>query len=195
MKKLIILAFSLIALFVPATIYASSCDSEGEGYFIKFTLEGQEYNLTFGFTDIGTGEPYVALFPGVTNGDLITFFGSNVESDSSVVREDLDNVIDVRARLYPHTQGVYEDDYDTAGNTIISYGELDIYISENSEIYLYNSTSGTLTITVFGEEGEAVEGTFNITFEGGIASADIGDSPLTVTGEFRLKRVPWEDIT
>ena len=194
MKKFIISVFALIVLFVPATIFASSCDSEGEGFFIKFTLEEQEYILTFGFTDVGTGDPYVVLFPGVTNGDLISIFGSTVESDSSVVREDLDNVIDVRGRLYPHTQGVYEDDYDAAGNTINSYGELGIHISENSVVYLYSSTSGIITITSFGAEGEAVEGTFDITFEGGIAPASIGDSPLAVTGEFRLKRVSWEDI-
>jgi len=194
MKKLIIICFTVVVFFVPLILFASSCDSEGEGYFIKFTLEGQEYNLSFGFTDIETGEPYIVLYPGVTNGDLIIFFGSNVESDSSVVREDLDNVIDVRARLFPHTPGTYEDDYDAATNSINSFCELDIYISQNSEVYLYDSTSGTTTITVFGAEGEAVEGTFNITFQGGLAPAAIGDSPITVTGEFRLKRVSWEDI-
>ena len=108
MKKVIIICFTVVVFFVPAFLLASSCDSEGDGYFIKFTLEEQEYNLTYGFTDIGTGEPYVVLFAGITNGDMISFFGSSVESDSSVVREDLDNVVDVRARLYPHTQGVYE---------------------------------------------------------------------------------------
>ena len=194
MKRLIIPLFALFVLWVPAFIFASSCDSEGADYYIKFTMDGQEYILTLGFTDVGTGDPYVVLYPGITNGDLIIFFGSNVESDSAVVREDLDNVIDMRARLYPHTMGVYEDDYNAATNTINSYGELDIYISENSDVYLYSSTSGIITISVFGAVGEAVEGTFDITFEGGIAPADIGDSPLTATGEFRLKRVPWEDI-
>lgn len=194
MKKLIIICFAAIMFFVPAIVFATRCDSEGEDFYVKFTLEGEEYILTFGFTDIGTGEPYVVLFAGITNGDMISFFGSSVESDSSVVREDLDDVVDVRARLYPHTQGVYEDDYDTATNTITSYGELRIYISENSEVYLYSSTSGTITISVFGEEGEAVEGTFNVTFAGGLPPAELGDSPITVTGEFRLKRVSSEEF-
>ena len=192
MKKVIIICFTVVMLFVPAFLFASSCDSEGEGYFIKFTLEEQEYNLTYGFTDIGTGEPYIVLYPGVTNGDLILFFGGSVESDSSVVREDLDNVVDVRARLIPHTQGVYEDVYDMATNTINSYGELSLFISENSVLYLYESSSGTISISVFGEEGEAVEGTFDITL--GIAPLDLGDSSLTITGEFRLKRVSSEEI-
>ena len=177
MKKVIIICFTVVMLFVPAFLFASSCDSEGEGYFIKFTLEEQEYNLTYGFTDIGTGEPYIVLYPGVTNGDLILFFGGSVESDSSVVREDLDNVVDVRARLYPHTQGVYEDDYDTTTNTIQSYGALVLLIIENSELYRYESSagsSGTITISVFGEEGEAVEGTFDITL--GLGPAALGVS-------------------
>jgi len=179
MKKVILICFIVVGLFVPAFLFASSCDSEGEGYFIKFTLEGQEYNLTYGFTDIGTGEPYIVLLPGAgdEDGDLIRFFGSSVESDSSVVREDLDNVVDVRARLYPHTQGVYEDDYDTTTNTIQSYGALVLLIIENSELYRYESSagsSGTITISVFGEEGEAVEGTFDITL--GLGPAALGVS-------------------
>jgi hypothetical protein len=194
MKKIIIICFIVVGFLVPTFLFASSCDSEAQGYFVKFTLEEQEYNLTNGFTDIGTGEPYIILYPGVTNGDLITFFGSDVESESSVVREDLDNVVDVRARLFPHTHGIYEDDYDAATNTIHSYGELDLYVSVNSEVYLYNSTSGTITISVFGEEGDVVEGTFNVTLEGGLPPAELGDPSIVVTGEFRLKRISIEDI-
>ena len=79
-----------------------------------------------------------------------------------------------------------------ATNTINSYGELSLFISENSVLYLYESSSGTISISVFGEEGEAVEGTFDITL--GIAPLDLGDSSLTITGEFRLKRVSSEEI-
>jgi hypothetical protein len=42
--------------------------------------------------------------------------------------------------------------------------------------------------------GEAVEGTFDIIFETDMEPAGIGDSPLSVTGEFRLKRISQEDI-
>ena len=198
MKKVIIICAIVIGLFVPAFLFASSCDSEAQGYFIKFTMEGQEYNLTYGYTDVGTGEPYAVLLPGAGDegGDLIRFFGSDVESDSTVDREDLDNVVDVReVRLYPHTQGVYEDVYDMATSSINSHGALVLQIIENSELYRYESragSSGTLTISVFGEEGEAVEGTFDITL--GLGPAALGDPSLTITGEFRLKRVSSEEI-
>ena len=197
MKKVIIICYILLGVFVPAFLFASSCDSEGDGYFIRFTLEGQEYNLTYGYTDVGTGEPYVVLLPGEGDegGDLIRFFGSSVESDSSVVREDLDNIVDVRARLYPHTQGVYEDVYDMVTYSVYSHGALVLQIIENSELYRYESaagSSGTITISVFGEEGEAVEGTFDITL--GLGPTALGDPSLAITGEFRLKRVSSEEI-
>jgi hypothetical protein len=199
MKNVLIICIAAVVFFVPAFVLASSCGSEGddgfegEGYFIKFKEGEQEYNLTYGFSDVESGEPFAIVIPGGSAAVLIMVFASSVESDSTVVREELDDVIDVTARLYPHT-GEFEDDYDAATNSVNSFCELDIYISENSNEYLYGSTSGTVTITSFGAEGEAVEGTFSITFEGGMEPAALGDPTLDVTGEFRLKHLPLEVI-
>ena len=199
MKKVIVLCFAVVMFFIPAFLFATKCDSEGEGYFIKFTLEEQEYILSFGFTDVGTGEPYTVLHPGITNGDMIAFFGSNVETDFAFVREDLDNVIDMKGRLFPHTPGVYEDDYDVAQNTINSYGEVMINVIENSQDYPYRATSGIITITSFGAVGEPVEGTFDLTFTLWLPAGDsfaplFGADSYDITGSFRVKRVAVEDI-
>jgi hypothetical protein len=193
-KKTYMWTFTLMVLFAPAVIFASSCGSEEETFFIKYTLEGNEYVLNYGLADVRTGEPFAILDPIAANGDVISLFGSTIESDSSEVREDLENSIDVKGRLLPHTPEVYEDEYDAARNSDQSFGRLSIYIREDKAEYLYGSTSGTITVTSFGPVGEAVEGTFDIIFETDMEPAGIGDSPLSVTGEFRLKRISQEDI-
>ena len=73
MKKLIILCFVPLVVLIPAFLFAASCDSEGEDYYITFTMGGAEYTITFGYSDVDTGEPFAAVQPGEGEPDWIYF--------------------------------------------------------------------------------------------------------------------------
>jgi len=204
MKKVIVLCFVLLVCLMPAFLFASSCDSAGAEYYINFTLEGQEYSLTLGYTDVDTGDPMVVLWPSIANGEAIGFFATDIETDYSMTGEDPSNVIDIEGSLYPFTVGEYIGKYEFAPNGVIEtvgWGNFEINIIENDVYYYYRVASGYLTTTAFGAVGEAVEGTFDITVIRVIDLMETGDSrPLfgedsyDITGSFRLKRVAWEDM-
>jgi hypothetical protein len=62
MKKLFVFCFALIILLVPAFVFASSCDSAaGTEYFVKLTIEGEEYTCTFGHPNSDVDVPYAAV--------------------------------------------------------------------------------------------------------------------------------------
>ena len=190
MKRLIVLCFTVVLFLMPAYLFAASCDSAGEGYYITFTFDGEEYTLSYGYTDIESGEPFGALLTGDI--DEILFMGTSREFES--IEEPTDNVIYVIAYLHPFEEGVYVDDYDASANSIQSFGEITISVGENSNLYEYSSNSGTITVTSFGDVGEPIEGTFDLTFVGGLIPTAFGDSPEDVQGSFRVKRIAAEDV-
>jgi len=177
MKKLLVLCFVLGVIFVPAFLFASSCDSEGAEYYINFTLEGIEYSLTFGVTDIET-DPFAAAQSG---GSFTFMSGVNVETTS--FEEPSGDYARVEAIFNGATTGIFT----TASEDF----EVDIWIVEGGIYYYYFATAGILQVTTYGEVGGAVEGTFNLTLTGGIVPAALGDSPLTTTGSFRVKRIEY----
>ena len=180
MKKVIMLCVAVLVLLLPAYLFASSCESaNGEEYYINFTLDGVEYSCTFGFTDVGNGNPWAAVQPGGW-----TFAaGTNVEVSTD---DDIpDNWVYIEVWVYGATVGTY------------SYPDelVDLFI----EIYIegvyseYEANSGSLEITTFGEVGSAVEGRFNVGldlvfFEGGAFPLGTAHS---VEGTFRVERIEW----
>ena len=179
MKKLLVLCFILGVFFVPAFLFASSCDSEGEGaeYYINFTLEGVEYSCTFGFTGVET-DPFAAD----QSGGSWTFM-AGVNGETTPFGEPSGDYAWVEVYFDGSTIGTFtiaEEDFDFY-----------IWIAVGGNYYYYYTSAGTLQVTAYGEVGGAVEGTFNLTLEGGIEPAALGDSPLTITGSFRVKRIEF----
>ena len=197
MKRLIVLCVALIVILIPAFLFAASCDSEGADYYITFTMGGVEYNLSFGYSDVDTGEPFVAVQLGEP--DWIYFAGRSV--DSTEAETPTGDYICVESFLYPYTQGVYTGTYtlgiDGVPDSYIGDGYLYIDVVEEGEPYFYYSTSGTVTITSFGEVGEAVEGNFNVhisiplDFIIGSFAGPLLEIEYNIEGTFRLKRVEY----
>jgi len=193
MKKLLVLCFALVVMLIPALLFASSCDSAGDEYYIRFTMDGQEYILTFGYSDGSIDAPVVALSISDTQ-DRIYLFGSNWEEGGDTS----DILVDFLGSLFPYIQGEYLGDYTLAGvnglnSTYVGYGYLSIEILDIPDFYIYRATGGTLTITSFGDVGGAVEGTFDVTFTYMVPTA-LGDPTLAITGDFRLLRVSVDDF-
>jgi hypothetical protein len=194
MKKLVLLCCATILFFLPAYVFAASCDSD-EGYYVNFILEGEEYSCSFGNPDGDVEVPYAAvtLFdiaqePG---GEHIQLYGSNIETGTNP--EDLDFIINVQGYLYTDTPGNYTGEYDL--EDVLS--SVWIWIYSDSIWYPYTASSGTVTIDVFNEIGGSVEGSFNASFiisGDTIIRMDLGDSPQTITGSFRVKRIGEEDL-
>ena len=194
MKKIIVLCFVLLVIFVPISLFISSCDSAGEDYYIRFTLDGQEYILTFGYTDESTDAPVVALQQISDTQDLIVIYGSNWKEggDTSGI------LINFLGTLRPYVQGEHLGDYtleeiNGLNSVFVGYGYLSLEIFDIPDMYLYRATAGTVTITSFGDVGGAVEGTFDVTLTY-MVPLDLGDPTLPVTGDFRLLRVSEDDF-
>ena len=202
MKKLIVLCFVLLVILIPAFLFASSCESGGEGedFYIRFTMDEQEYLLTFGYSDDSTDAPVVALGHINDTQDVIDLFGTNWEEggDTSGI------LVDFYGSLLPYVQGEYLGDYTLTGNNgvgvnvlnsiYVGYGHLYINIWDDPDSYQYSTTGGTVTITSFGDVGGAVEGTFDVTFGIYLGPVALGDPTLTITGDFRLLRVSEDDF-
>lgn len=196
MKKLIVLCFALLVILIPAFLFASSCESGGEGedFYIRFTMDGQEYILTFGYSDGSTDAP-VATLQIVDTQDRIYLFGSNWEEDGDTSGI----LVDFWGSLVPYIQGEYLGDYTLAvinglNSIFVGYGNLSIEIFDIPDFYQYRATGGTVTITSFGDVGGAVEGTFDVTFGIDLGPVALGDPTLTITGDFRLLRVSIDDF-
>lgn len=177
MKKLLVLCFVLGVFFVPTFLFASKCDSEGAEYYINFTLEGVEYSCTFGFTGVET-DPFAAA----QSGGIYTFM-AGVTGETTLFGEPSGDYAWVEVYFEGSTTGTFT----TAGEDF----EVEIWIAEGGNYYYYYESAGTLQVTAYGEVGGVVEGTFDLTLEGGIEPAALGDSPLTITGSFRVKRIEF----
>ena len=137
MKKLIVLCFALLVILIPAFLFASSCESGGEGedFYIRFTMDGQEYILTFGYSDGSTDAP-VATLQIVDTQDRIYLFGSNWEEDGDTSGI----LVDFWGSLVPYIQGEYLGDYTLAvinglNSIFVGYGNLSIEIFDIPDFY------------------------------------------------------------
>jgi hypothetical protein len=167
----------LAVIFVPAFVFASSCDSGGAEYYINFTLEGAEYSCTFGFAD-GEKDPFAAS----QLGGSYTFMGG-VSGETDMYGEPSGDY----ARVEITFEGAAAATFTSAG---VSY-DVDIWMYTEGMYYHYYASSGTLEITTYEEVGGAVAGSFDLTLEGGIETFVLGDSPLTTTGSFRVKNIGY----
>jgi len=125
MKKLIVLCFVLLVMLIPALLFASSCDSAGDEYYIRFTMDGQEYILTFGYSDGSTDAPVVALQQINDTQDGILIYGSNWEEGG----ETSGISVSFLGSLRPYIQGEYLGDYTLAeinglNSIYVGYGYL-----------------------------------------------------------------------
>ena len=196
MKKIIVLCFTLLVIFTPAFLFASSCESGGESadYYISFTMDGQKYILTFGYSDGSTNAPVVALQHINDTQDIILIYGSNWEEG-----EDTSGIlVDFLGSLLPYVKGENIGDYTLEGinglNSIyVGYGYLSLELFDMPDLYIYRASGGTLTITSFGDVGGTVEGTFDIIFTY-MPPLALGDPTLAITGDFRLLRVSVDDF-
>jgi hypothetical protein len=194
MKKLIVLCFVLLVILIPAFLFASSCESGGGGedFYIRFTMDEQEYILTFGYSDGSTVAPVVVLQHISDTQDGIFLYGSNWEEGG----ETSGILVDFLGSLFPYIKGEYLGDYTLVvinglNSILVGDGYLSIEILDIPDFYIYSATGGTVTITSFGDVGGAVEGTFDVTFT---LPAALGDPTLAITGDFRLLRVSEDDF-
>ena len=184
MKKLIVLGFVLLLILVPASLFASSCESAGAEYYINFTVHGVEvddveYSCVFGATDIDTGDPYAAVQPedatylmGIT--EQVTF--NEIPTGDYAC---------VKCYLRAISEGTYTRSEGEFGLTID--------IIDGGEPNNYGTTSGTIIITSFGEVGETVEGSFDLHVQsfGIINFIPLLEYEYDVTGSFRVKRIEY----
>ena len=176
MKRIVVVCFVLAALFLPAFVFASSCDSEGTGFYINFTLEGVEYSCTFGYTDVEKDPFAAAQLEGI-----FTYI-AGVSGETNMYGEPSGDYAWVE---------VYFDGAEAATLTGDDF-EVDIWIYTGGEYYFYESSAGTLDITTYEEVGGAVAGSFDVTLEGGIDAFALGDPTLATTGSFRVKRIEYD---
>jgi len=196
MKKLLLLCFALSLLLVPSFVFAASCDSAGESdYFIKFTIEGEEYICSFGHPNSDIDVPYAAVTTGFLaqpiEEELIEFYGGTIDTGS--LPEELNSWVEVAGYLHVETAGTYTGVY-----TLGLMNNVRISIYNEPDFYIYYAQSGTVTIDVFNDIGGSVEGSFDASFVIGgdlvFSPLELGDSPQPVTGTFRVKRVSEEDL-
>lgn len=168
MKKLIIPLFVLLMLSVPAVIFASSCESAGEelpDYYISFSVDGQEYIMSFGVSGVEVN-PFATV-----EGGSATYFFATDDNTASTEIEPEDYIL-------IWFVGTEASDY-TAGEDLMDF----LYYIADAR---WELSSGTITITAFGDVGEAIEGTFIITLTDTATETETMDLE---NGKFRLLRI------
>jgi hypothetical protein len=148
----------------------------GPGY----TLDINEITFNFG-PPSNVSDPVLII---VDPNSLKISGGSNNEGGGQCAA-----TISIEGYLSPNSSdeyiGTYGDDVSDIGTCFISF-----QIGEGeSGPFFYNSTNETVTITSFGAVGSDVEGTFSCTLEFDSTIAPSFGSPLSVSGDFRLKSI------
>ena len=181
MRKLIVLGIVFLVMLIPAHLFASSCESvqEGAEYYINFTAGGVEHSCTFGATDINTGDPFAAVQP-----DDTTFI-MGISEQVAYSENPTGDYVYIEGYINAISEGTYaylNEDFN-----------LYIDIIDGGVTYLYGVDSGTLTISTFGEVGEAVEGSFEVHVLRFIIAnfTPLLENEYDITGSFRLKRVEY----
>jgi len=174
MKKWLIIAFCA-ALMVTVGMMVS-CTSEEAAYYVRFTANGETYELTKGFSDIANGDA-VAVISGET---YLALTGTTDNIDTSAIGDDGTEVQNaVFIVLVGTTTGTYDEE-----------GEIEVvFVIIDSVEYNINALS--VTVTVVNEVGSTVEGTFTAT----ITPEEGGDSIEITEGEFKLYRAEDDVIS
>ena len=185
MKKVIVLVFVGLVILVPAFLFWGCASEDGcsTEYYIKFTVNGQEYSLNSGTPQIDENTPAITVSP---NED--TIYTQNGTCGSA---DQMQLSIEFYGWLYPDTPGEYIGTYSQTGS---DDGLSNIYLMISEPFpdqSSYFQSGGTFTITTFGDVGGIVEGTFDVTWVSSAPAPSFG-SPMTTVGEFRLLRVSDE---
>jgi hypothetical protein len=174
MKKWLFIA--LCVAVVAAVGILVACTSDGAAYYVRFTADGQSYELTKGFTDIADGDAVAFI---VTADEYLVITGTtdNVTS-ADIGSEDVEIQNAVFVVLLGTTTGTYDEE-----------GEiLEVFIIINNVQYTINALS--ITVSTINEVGSTIEGTFTAT----IAPEGGGDEVVITDGEFKLYRAADDSI-
>ena len=185
MRKTYVYASLLVAVVGFLFFFAGSC-TKSDGlppYYIKFNFDGNEVVFDLGMTGIES-DPFASVTE--VDGFNTMFFATPLTTDVPGLP---DNYILIRIYDVENpSQIVYPRTY-----TYIPIGGDPLYIEyeDSGSGYSYNLDSGSLTVTSFGEVGEAISGTFSATLFKLIPSVAKAPAPtIEVTdGEFKVKRV------
>jgi len=185
MRKTYVYASLLVAVVGFLFFFAGSCTKSNglPPYYIKFTIDGNEVVFDLGMTGIES-DPFASVTE--VDGFNTMFFATPLTTDVPGLP---DNYILIRIYDVENpSQIVYPRTY-----TYIPIGGDPLYIEyeDSGSGYSYNLDSGSLTVTSFGEVGEAISGTFSATLFKLIPSVAKAPAPtIEVTdGEFKVKRV------
>ena len=196
MKKFKVMFFVILFSITSLLMLIGSCTGDSvscvltqtaDHYYIKFTMNGPGYTLDTNEITMNYGPPFSVSDPlAVLESDSeLQIRGSSVGEGG----EQCAVTLTITGTLSPDTPGEY---IGTFGDEVTDIGTCNISfeISEyESGPFFYDGTDETVTITSFEGLESDVEGTFSCTLEFNNAIAPSLGSPLSVTGEFRLKYV------
>jgi len=177
MKKWLSIAFSVVVVVTVGVLF--SCTSDGAAYYVRFKADGQSYELSKGFNDVGNGDASAFL---ITGDSFLVIIGTTDDFSSDIVG---DSESDVDNAFFVVIRGTTVGTYDDIGET----GDFEIgYIAING--VLYEPSAISITISVINEVGSTIEGTFTATLvpEGG------GDPVVITDGEFKLYRAADDSV-
>ena len=153
-----------------------SCTSEGAAYYVRFTADGQRFELTKGYTDVADGKAVAFI---VTGFEYLVITGTTDNISSA----DIGNPdVEVQNAVWVVLLGTTVGTYDEAGEI------QDAYITINGVDYTIDALS--VTVSVINEVGSTIEGTFTAT----ITPKTGGDSIEITDGEFKLYRAADNSI-
>jgi hypothetical protein len=186
MRKTCVYASLLVAVVGFLFFFAGSCTtSDGlPPYYIKFNFDGNEVVFDLGMTGI-ENDPFASVTEG--DGYSTLFFATPLTTDVPGIP---DNYILIRI-------------YDGEDPSLITYprtyaylpsidDSLEIEYRDSGSGYYYTLDSGSLTVTSFGEVGEAISGTFSATLSYPLIQQGVKVAAPTIQiteGEFKVKRV------
>ena len=187
MRKTYVYASLLVAVVGFLFFFAGSC-TKSDGlppYYIKFNFDGNEVVFDLGMNGIEK-DPFASVTDVGIDGIFITlFFATPLTTDVPGIP---DTYIKITIDGGDPSQIIYPITYTKSPVGTIS---LEIEYQDIISGYSYNLDSGSLTVTSFGEVGEAISGTFSATLFKLIPSVAKAPAPtIEVTdGEFKVKRV------
>ena len=171
MKKWLLIAFCVAVGVTVGVLF--SCTSDGAAYYVRFKADGQSYEFSKGFNDVGGGDASAFI---ITEDSFLVIVGTTDDFSSDIVGDeesDVDNAVFVVIR------GTTVGTYDEVGDT----GDFETgYIAING--VLYEPSAISITISVINEVGGTIEGTFTATIVPEVG----GDSVEITDGEFKLYR-------
>ena len=190
MRKTFVYASLLVAVVGFLFFFAGSC-TKSDGlppYYIKFNLDGNEVVFDLGMNGIEK-DPFASVSNNVGGGTFTTLFFATPETiDFPGIPG---NYILIQIYGGDPSQIPYPLTYTFPSGENVS---LKIVYQYEAFGFQYSLESGSLTVTSFGEVGEAISGTFSASlFYYTINSQGVKIAALTTQvteGEFKVKRAP-----